>query len=177
MSARDKQKVAIAVERESPPGKYRDVIEAAKKRGLDDLYIRKDCPCPNWDCPHKGNCLACTLYHHMMQVIGAGKRMVLPACSYFSERDYWLEKRRSANSPELKEAVDEWLAYNRDMFNLRRDMSRNRELMEEFDKVFEDMVNKTWIETFANKTAEQREQRIAENKKIDKEVPGVYPYK
>jgi hypothetical protein len=182
---RDKRVIPIFTERESPAGKYKGIIELAKMRGLDpmgigDLLIRKDCPCPSIDCPHKGNCVVCLAYHHMLAVLGAGgeliPRMIIPGCAYFSERDYWVKKRKSTNSPEVKEAIDEWLAYYQNIHNLRRDMCRNRELMEEFDKIFEDFVNGAWMEEYKEKTVEQRSKKIAENKRIDKAVAGAYPY-
>lgn len=185
-SVREKRKMPIATERESPPGKYKGLIELAKKRGvgtlgIGDLFLREDCPCPSIDCPHRGNCMACICYHHMMFVIGAGgkekPRMILTSCNFFSERDYWIQKRKTTSSPEVKEVIDEWLAYYQNTFNLRRDMCRNRELMEEFDKVFEDHVNEAWMKAYANKNAKQRAERIAKNKKAEKGIAGSYPYK
>ena len=102
--------------------------------------------------------------------------MVLPACAYFSERDYWVQKRKSTTSPEVREAIDEWLAHYRDIHNHRIDMSRDPEMMA-FDREFEDRVNRNWTEAYAGKTAEERERRIMKNKRRDKGVPGAYPYR
>ncbi|MBW1784198.1 MAG: hypothetical protein JRL30_26090 [Deltaproteobacteria bacterium] len=174
MSIRDKTKHSLP-DKGAVPGKYRDTIEAIKKRGFEDLLIREDCPCPAHNCPHKGNCLTCILYHHMLSVV-RGQRMVLPACAYFSERDYWVEKRKSTTSPEVREAIDEWLAHYRDIHAHRMDMTQDPEMMA-FDREFEDRVNRNWTDTYAGKTAEEREQRIKKNKRRDKGVPGAYPYK
>lgn len=162
------------------PGKYQAIMDAAGNRGLDDLFLRTDCPCPAADCPHKGNCVACLNYHHMLSSV-LGIRMVIPGCAYFSERDYWLEKRKSTKSPEVKEAIDEWLAYYRDIHNLRADMNKDSKFMD-WDRKFEDEVNKRWAEAYLDKDgnpkpAKEREQRIVENKKVDQKVPGAYPYK
>jgi len=174
VSIREKMKHSLA-EKEVPPGRFRDTLEAVKERGFGDLLIREDCPCPAHNCPHKGNCLACILYHHMLSVV-RGQRMVLPACAYFSERDYWLEKRRTTASPEVREAIDEWFAHYRDIHNHRIEMTRDPEMMA-FDRTFEDQVNKKWLETYAGRTAQERERRISKNKRKEKGVPGAYPYK
>lgn len=153
----------------------RDILEAINKRGVEDLLIREDCPCPAHNCPHKGNCLACVLFHHMMSVV-RGQRLVLPACAYFSERDYWVEKRKSTNSQEVKEAIDQWLAHYRDIHNHRIEMTRDPEMMQ-FECDFENRVNKKWMEIYAEKTARERKQRINRNKRKGKSIAGAYPYR
>lgn len=183
---REKRKLPISTMEPVPPGTFSAIIEKAKQRGsgrmgIEDLFIRKDCPCPNLDCPHRGNCAVCIMYHHMLQAIDAGgdliPRMVIPSCTYFSVRDYWMKKRNSTNSPEVKEAIDEWLAYQQDIFNLRRNMTHDTTFMKEFDELFEDYVTEIFTETYRGKTREQRAKRLAENKRIDEQLPGVYPYK
>lgn len=174
MSIREKMKHRIA-RKEIDSDMNRAILEAIKERGIEDLLIREDCPCPAHNCPHKGNCLACVLFHHMMSVV-RGQRMVLPACAYFSERDYWIGKRKSTNSQEVKEAIDQWLAHYRDIHNHRIEMTRDPEMME-FECDFEDRVNKKWMEIYVEKTAQERKQRINKNKRKNKDVPGAYPYR
>jgi hypothetical protein len=155
--------------------KYEAILTAIKERGTEDLLLREDCPCPAHNCPHKGNCMACILYHHMLSVIRQ-TRMTLPACAYFSERDYWIEKRKATTNAEVKKAIDEWLDHYRILHNRRIEMTQDPEFMA-FDREFEDRINAKWIETYADKTAEEREKRIARNKQKAKGVPGAYPYR
>lgn len=178
MAIRDKTKQPFPGDGE--PGKYQFVIDAAAQRGMDDMFIRTDCPCPATDCPHKGNCMACVNYHHMLSTV-LGIRMVIPACAYFSERDYWMAKRKETDSEEVREAIDEWLAYYRDIHNLRVDMTRDPKFME-WDREYEHEVNSRWCMAYLEedgepKPAEKREERIAKNKREPEGVPGAYPYK
>ena len=181
MAIRDKMKERPAnTTRDGKSPKGKAIMDAASQRGIDDLVLRSDCPCPSSDCPHKGNCAACLNYHHMISTL-LGIRMVIPGCAYFSERDYWLEKRKSTKSPEVKEAIDEWLGYYRDIHNLRTDMTKDSAFMD-WDRQFEDEVNKRWAEMYLDKDgkpkpSKEREKRIAENKKAAQKVPGAYPYK
>ena len=67
MAIRDKMKEPLAnTTKDGKSTKFRAIMGAAGKRGIDDLFLRPDCPCPAADCPHKGNCAACLNYHHMI---------------------------------------------------------------------------------------------------------------
>lgn len=174
MTVRDKAKMPIFSEKAACPGRYGH-IPTRDQRILDGFLLREDCPCPAVDCPHKGNCLACIMFHYMMSV-RTKTRMVIPSCAYFSERDYWMEQRKKTDSPEVKAIIEEWLAYYRDKYNIRRDMNKDTMLVA-WEQEFENQVISKFCEEYGGKTPGQREERIAKNKRKGKSIPGTYPYR